>query len=94
MASKETTAGCKYYYIRFEGNSSKRWDGKVISLSSEQIEDIYHPSQLVPGFIVTLPWPSKGSKKVTNWQAVIVDPTEKTETKTSSEFSMHVVCIC
>ena len=81
---KETTAG-RYYYIKFEGNNSKRWDGKIISLLSDQIEDIYDPSELVPGFNVTLPWPSKGSKKVTNWNGVIVEPTKKDEVKTSSE---------
>ena len=81
---KETTAG-RYYYIKFEGNNSKRWDGKTISLLSDQIEDIYDPSELIPGFNVTLPWPSKGSKKVTNWKGVIVEPTEKMEVKTPSE---------
>ena len=79
---KETIAG-RYYYIKFEGNNSKCWDGKIISLLSDQIKDIYDPSELVSGFNVTLPWPSKGSKKVTNWNRV--EPTKKMEVKTSSE---------
>ena len=51
---KETTAG-GYYYIKFEGNNSKRWDGKTISLLSDHIEDIYDPSELVSGFNVGHP---------------------------------------
>ena len=73
---KETIAG-RYYYIKFEGNNSKRWDGKIILLLSDRIEDIYDPSELLPGFNVTLLCPFKGSKKVTNWNGVIVEPTER-----------------
>ena len=87
----ETIAG-RYYYIRFEGNNSKRWDGKVISIPSSQIEDTYHDqSQLVPGFMITLPWPSKGSKKVINWKAVIVEPkVEKENSKSSSRSCVYL----
>ena len=83
----ETIAG-RYYYIKFEGNNSQRWDGKVISIPSSQIEDTYYDqSQLVPGFIITLPWPSKGNKKVINWKAVIVEPKMEKESSNSSSRS-------
>ena len=60
------------YCIKYQDNNSKRWDGREIWVNAEFIEDHYDPQDLVPGFKVSFPWKSKN--KITNWNAVIVDP--------------------
>lgn len=61
------------YLVRYQNNSSKRWDNKEIWLDAEWLEELYSPSQLVPGFEVKLPWASKGGK-ISYWNAVVADP--------------------
>ena len=64
------------YCIRYEGNGSKRWDGREILIDEIWMEDIYDPSELtVAGKELRLPWKSK--KSVTYWNAVLVDPCAK-----------------
>ena len=72
------------YCIRYEGNSSKRWDGKEILLDAEWMEGLYSESELVAGKKLSLPWQGKGGR-VTYWRAVLVPPTP---TPTTSR------CIC
>ena len=50
------------YCVRYQNNSSKRWDGKMIWLDAEWLEELYNPSELVPGLEVKLPWATKGGK--------------------------------
>ena len=58
--------------VRYEGNNSKRWDGKEIFLEASVLEDLYEPAQLMHGSHVTIPWKGKGGR-VSNWNAVIVN---------------------
>ena len=60
------------YCVRFEGNRSKKWDGRQIMLESEWLESLYSRDDLCPGKIVELPWEEKGAGCV-KWKAVIVD---------------------
>ena len=55
----------KRYFVRFEGNQSKRWDGKEVELDGGWLESLYTPQELTTGSELSLPWPGKG-KKVTN----------------------------
>ena len=40
---KQVTSKVKNICIRFEGNNSKRWDGKEILLETSVLEDMYEP---------------------------------------------------
>ena len=64
------------YCVRFEGNNSKRWDGKQIMLEREWLESLYSQEDLCPGKVVELPWEQKGAGCV-KWRAVIVDSAAK-----------------
>jgi len=46
----------RQYCVRYEGNSSKWWDGREILLDGEWLESLYEPSELVPGKELSLPW--------------------------------------
>lgn len=61
------------YSVKYVGNSSKRWDGRVISLEGQWLETLYEPAELVPGKQVSLPWLKKGGA-VQYWSAEVVDP--------------------
>lgn len=61
------------YYVQYYGNSSKRWDGKVIVVDGSWLEGLYAPSELVPGKELSLPYTKKGGV-VQNWKAVVVLP--------------------
>lgn len=43
------------YLIWYEGNSSKKWDGKVISVESSVLLDSYDSKELIPGKEVSIP---------------------------------------
>ena len=47
----------KKYYVKFEGNSSKKWDGKTIAVEDEQLEN-YSVDDLHDGASVTEFWGS------------------------------------
>ena len=59
------------YFIRFEGNESKRWDGKEVELDGGWLESLYLQEDLTAGSKLSLPWPGKG--KVTNWSVIVLD---------------------
>ena len=69
---KQVTSKLKNICVRFEGNNSKRWDGKEILLETSVLEDMYEPDQLMHSSHVTIPWKGKGGR-VSNWNAVVVD---------------------
>ena len=59
------------YCIRYEGNGSKRWDGKEILVDKDWLESLYDPVSLVDGKAVVLPWSGKkGAYR--DWKAVVV----------------------
>ena len=39
----------KKYIVRFEGNNSKKWDGREISVDEEWLESLYDPKELTGG---------------------------------------------
>ena len=63
--------GEKSYIVRFEGNSSKRWDGKEVYINADVLDELYSEYELVHGAPVTVPWKSKG--KITHWKAIYID---------------------
>ena len=73
-----------------ENNSSKRWDGKVLSLEGEWLESLYQPNKLVIGSKLKLPWSGKGGK-ITYWNAVGVDPNSTTKAQGMVNGSTHAV---
>ena len=75
--SSEEKQKVSRYLVQYENNGSKRWDGKVLSLEGEWLESLYQPNELVIGSKLKLPWSGKGGK-ITNWNAVVVDPNSTT----------------
>ena len=61
----------KRYVVRFEGNNSRKWDGKEVWLDAEVLDELYSENELVHGCKITVPWKSK---KITHWNAVFIDP--------------------
>ena len=66
----------KQYIVRFENNSSKRWDGKEVWLDATILDELYDSSELFNGANITVPWRGKGGK-ITHWKAVFIDPSIK-----------------
>ena len=64
------------YCVRYEGNGSKKWDGKMIWLDGEWLRSLYDHSELVPGNKLSLPWMGKGGR-MTYWSVVLVDPSQE-----------------
>ena len=67
----------KSYVVRFEGNSSKRWDGKEVYSNAEVLDELYSKEELVHSAQVTVPWKSKG--KISHWKAIYIDPSAPTQ---------------
>ena len=65
-------SGTKHYVVRFEGNKSKRWDGKEVWLDAEVLDELYDATELVNGANVVVPFRGKGGK-ITHWNAVFVE---------------------
>ena len=66
----------KQYVVRFEGNSSKKYDNKEMWISAQLLDELYEPSELQHGKPVIVPWKGKGGK-IQHWNAVFIDPTVK-----------------
>ena len=66
------------YAVRFEGNQSKRWDGKEVWLEAEVLDELYDASELVDGANVVVPFRGKGGK-ITHWKAIFVEHNKKQE---------------
>ena len=62
----------KRYVVRFEGNNSKKWDGKEVWLDAEVLDELYSENELVHGCTITVPWKSK--KNITHWNAIFINP--------------------
>ena len=65
----------KEYIVKFEGNNSKKWDGREINLDGEWLESLYDPKELTSGKQLRLPWPEKGEEKY--WNAVLMEPKQE-----------------
>ena len=57
--------------MMFEGNASKKWNGKTIAVEEEDLEGECSGADLSLGAVVELPYPGKGGK-VEHWKGVIV----------------------
>lgn len=69
----------KEYAVKFKGNNSEKWDGKVISVDAEWLEELYGKQELCPGRIVELPWEGKDGTSV-GWRVMIVSlPDEESD---------------
>ena len=71
-------ASDRQYAVRFEGNQSKRWDGKEVWLEAEVLDELYDASELVDGANVVVPFRGKGGK-ITHWKAIFVEHNKKQE---------------
>lgn len=67
------------YHVRFEGNSSTRWDGKEVFVDKDWLESLYPPSSLREGKEVCLPYPGR------EWKGVLVDSSPISPVKKSSK---------
>ena len=67
----------KSYVVRFEGNSSKQWDGKEVYINAEVLDELYSKEELVHSAQVTVPWKLKG--KISHWKAIYIDPSAPTQ---------------
>ena len=73
---KMTHTSERKYSIRYEGNNSKRWDGRIIKLDGEWLESLYERSVLIEGKRVDQPWALKGGA-IQVWKGVIVKEDEE-----------------
>ena len=74
------------YCVKYEGNNSKRWDGRDIWIDADYMEELYDPSTLVPGYKVVLPWQQKNS--TTHWNTVVVDPSSVSKYTIKAPYSI------
>ncbi len=51
--------------VQFEGNSSKKWDGKQFTVDGDWLEEVYNKLELCPGRIIDLDYGE-------TWRAMIV----------------------
>ncbi len=72
LQQQQQQRGEKNYTLRYEGNNSKRWDGKTIVLDGAYLESVVEGDELVPGKVIQLPWNKKGGG-TEYWKAVIED---------------------
>lgn len=73
MMAEGSRSSNKKYVVRFDGNNSKRWDGKEVWLDPEILDELYDSSELYNGANISVPWKGKGGK-ISHWNAVFVDP--------------------
>ena len=71
------------YVVCFEGNCSRKWDGKETYIYVEVLDKLYSKEELVHGAEVTVPWKSKG--KVSHWKAIFIDPNHQLQTNAQTQ---------
>ena len=79
MSNNKKTASSdkpKRYIVHFDGNNSKRWDGKKTWIEAEILDELYGEAELVHGAEIMVPWRSKG--KITHWKGTFVEPDVQT----------------
>ena len=57
--------------LRFEGNQSKRWDGKEVLIDYDWMKEQIDATQLFLGNAINIPWPIKGGETQI-WKGVVV----------------------
>ena len=72
-----STPPAKPVCVRYEGNQSKRWDGKVVKIDRAWMEDNCSQDLRV-GAAVEMPWRGKGGKTKV-WKGVIVSDDDNKE---------------
>ena len=68
------------HLVRFEGNNSKKWDGKEVWLDPYVLDELYDPKELLHGAKLSVPFKGKGGK-ITHWNAIYVDPSHSNSAK-------------
>ena len=61
-AKRSNTSDSKNICVRFEGNQSKRWDGKEVLIDYDRMKEQIDATQLFPGSAINIPWPIKGGE--------------------------------
>ena len=59
MPEGESFKQRQQYIVCFDGNNSKRWDGKEVWLDTEVLDELYESSKLFYGANVIVPWKGK-----------------------------------
>ena len=72
--------------MQFQGNNSKRWDGKETWVEASILDELYDQAELVHGAEITVPWKSKG--KITQWKGIFIDPDAQTSGRYKVQASM------
>ena len=67
----ESTPPAASVSVRYEGNRSKQWDGKIVKMDRAWLEDVCGSQDLLVGAAVDMPWRGKGGKTAI-WKGVIV----------------------
>ena len=65
----------KQYVVRFEGNSSKKYDNKEMWISAKLLDELYEPS--TPAWQTCYHAMEREGGKIQHWNAVFIDPTVK-----------------
>ena len=79
-----SSSNAKQYVVQFEGNNSKKWDGKEMWIDAEALDEHYKASELVHGNSVIVPWRHKGGK-IKHWKAIYIDPAAQPAAKPAEE---------
>ena len=53
------------HLVRFEGNNSKKWDGKEVWLDPYVFDELYDPKELLHGAKLSVPFKVRGGKSPT-----------------------------
>ena len=76
----------KSYVVQFEGNNSRKWDGKKVYIEREVLDELYNSTKLIHGAKILYPWRGK-DRKLTHWNAIFVDPVVSGSAATGSSIS-------
>ena len=79
--------------LRYEGNNSKQWDGKIISVEREWIKEATGNDDLAPGKHLTIPWPIKGGG-IEEWKAIVVEESLSNKQKKESSVKKKAEGMC
>lgn len=82
----------RYCCLKYEGNNSKRWDGREILVDKAYLESLYTDDhELQPGQLVKLPWTGKGGR-VSSWKARIVAESTSAKAIESTLKGYNIFC--
>ena len=81
-AEEGTCSTPPMYFTEYEGNGSKKWDGKVIAVDSVWPEGLCQQYNIRKETLVKLPW-TKAGGATEYWNARVVDEPASSSTSTS-----------